>query len=101
MFAICHFPMVFGRLPKTMENPVVQVKRLRTHPGVIFQLEWRACGKSKCRCMRDGELHGPYWFAYRWSKRHRRQVSAYIGRVFKPYEPRTRSGGGRGKAGFA
>lgn len=84
-----------------MTRSVIEVRRVKTHPGVIYQLEMRACGKAKCRCMKGGELHGPYWFAYRWSPRARRQVSAYIGREFRPYSPRVRSTGGRGQGGFA
>ena len=74
---------------------LVHVRRLRAHPGVIFQLERVACGKPRCGCASgDPEsMHGPYWYAYRWKKRKHgkggRWVSKYVGRELPDGEART------------
>jgi len=31
--------------------------------GVTYRLQYRKCGKAKCKCA-TGELHGPYWYSY-------------------------------------
>lgn len=65
---------------------VVHVRRLRTLPGLIFQLERVQCGKARCRCrsISPDNWHGPYWYSYQWKKRKRgkggRWVSKYVGR---------------------
>ena len=62
---------------------VVDKRRFRHLPGVLFQLELRACGKSTCRCAAE-PCHGPYWYRYEWRKGRGahagRMKSTYIGR---------------------
>lgn len=43
-----------------------------------YRLEGIRCGKEKCKCA-DGELHGPYWYAY-WSENCNTK-SRYIGKT--------------------
>lgn len=31
--------------------------------GVIYRKQRRKCGKPECVCMREGQLHGGYWYA--------------------------------------
>lgn len=60
---------------------VVNSRRFRHLPGVLFQLELTSCGKQKCgRCSGTKPAHGPYWYRYEWSVRTRRMVSSYIGK---------------------
>ena len=47
---------------------------------VTYQLEKVKCGKEGCKCA-DGELHGPYWYAYRWNGK--KVVSEYIGKTLQ------------------
>ncbi|MGI0484946.1 DUF6788 family protein [Pantanalinema rosaneae CENA516] len=48
----------------------------------LYQLERVRCGKAGCKCAgADGELHGPYWYAY-W-REDGRQKSRYIGKRFR------------------
>lgn len=52
----------------------------RTINHVIYQLEKVKCGKPTCKCnQEDGELHGPYWYLYRWNGK--KVVSQYIGKT--------------------
>ena len=48
-------------------------------PGSL-QVEWRRCGKPRCRCAR-GDLHGPYWYRYWYEGRRRRKAYVPRGRV--------------------
>ena len=54
-----------------------------THlPGdqhVTYQFQYRKCGKSSCSTCRNGQGHGPYWYAY-WREGSRLR-SGYIGKV--------------------
>lgn len=47
-------------------------------PGAVLDgsvcAQYKRCGKSNCKCAR-GELHGPYFYRFRWSE----------GRVVKEY----------------
>ena len=51
-------------------------------PGIqhiTYQLQYRKCGKTSCSTCRDGQGHGPYWYAY-WREGSRLR-SGYIGKV--------------------
>jgi hypothetical protein len=49
-------------IPVKPGREVVETKR--AGDGWTYRLEKVKCGKENCRCAR-GELHGPYWYAYR------------------------------------
>ncbi len=44
---------------------------------ITYRQQFTRCGKQRCRRCKDGEGHGPYWYAY-WSEKGR-TVSKYIG----------------------
>src|SRR6266700_734088 len=44
---------------------------------VTYRQQYTRCGKQRCRKCKEGEGHGPYWYAY-WSEKGR-TVSKYIG----------------------
>src|SRR5437016_4547526 len=44
---------------------------------VTYRQQFTRCGKQRCRKCREGEGHGPYWYAY-WSEKGR-TVSKYVG----------------------
>ncbi len=46
---------------------------------ITYQFQHRKCGKSSCSTCRDGQGHGPYWYAY-WREGSRLR-SGYIGKV--------------------
>ena len=46
---------------------------------ITYQLQYRKCGKASCSTCRDGQGHGPYWYAY-WREGSRLR-SGYIGKV--------------------
>ena len=45
---------------------------------ITYQLQYRKCGKPTCRTCREGQGHGPYWYAY-WHDGSRLK-SGYIGK---------------------
>jgi hypothetical protein len=46
--------------------------------GRTYEQSMVSCGKKGCRCMKGGDLHGPYWYRrYTQGGVHRRR---YIGR---------------------
>jgi hypothetical protein len=45
---------------------------------ITYQLQFRKCGKPACRTCRQGQGHGPYWYAY-WREGSRLK-SGYIGK---------------------
>ncbi len=49
---------------------------------ITYRQQFTRCGKQRCRKCRDGEGHGPYWYAY-WSEKGR-TVSKYIGVSLPP-----------------
>ncbi len=49
----------------------------RMQNKITYRQQYTRCGKERCRKCRDGQGHGPYWYAY-WSE-HGRTVSKYIG----------------------
>jgi hypothetical protein len=46
---------------------------------ITYQLQYRKCGKTSCSTCRNGQGHGPYWYAY-WREGSRLR-SGYIGKV--------------------
>ncbi|HEU5378163.1 MAG TPA: DUF6788 family protein [Ktedonobacteraceae bacterium] len=44
---------------------------------VTYRQQYTRCGKQRCRKCKEGEGHGPYWYAY-WSE-NGRTISKYIG----------------------
>lgn len=51
----------------------------------LYQLERIRCGKAGCKCAgENGELHGPYWYAY-W-RDDGKLKSRYIGKQFRLLE---------------
>ena len=46
---------------------------------ITYQFQYRKCGKSSCSTCRDGQGHGPYWYAY-WREGTRLR-SGYIGKI--------------------
>lgn len=46
---------------------------------ITYQFQYRKCGKPTCSTCRDGQGHGPYWYAY-WREGSRLR-SGYIGKV--------------------
>ncbi len=53
--------------------------QLPTDQHITYQLQYRKCGKASCGTCRDGQGHGPYWYAY-WREGSRLR-SGYIGKV--------------------
>ena len=49
---------------------------------VTYQLQHRKCGKKSCSTCRQGQGHGPYWYAY-WREGTRLR-SGYVGKI-NPY----------------
>ncbi len=66
---------------ETKGREVVEVQRMGDR---LYQLERVRCGKAGCKCAgKDGELHGPYWYAY-WrdnGKLKSRYVSKQLRRI--------------------
>src|SRR5690242_2366619 len=61
-------------------------KQASTMKGKItYRQQYTRCGKERCRKCREGEGHGPYWYAY-WSDKGR-TISKYIG-IHLPEEVR-------------
>ncbi len=50
---------------------------------VTYRQQYTRCGKERCRKCKEGEGHGPYWYAY-WSE-NGRTISKYIG-IHAPVE---------------
>lgn len=48
---------------------------------ITYQSELVKCGKANCRCATGGQLHGPYWYAYR--KQGQKLKSWYVGKELK------------------
>ena len=60
------------------DREVVETKK---EGRITYQLERVKCGKANCRCAKDGQLHGPYWYAYQ--KQGQKLKSWYIGKTLK------------------
>ncbi len=54
------------------------MKQLPGDQHITYQLQYRKCGKPTCRTCREGQGHGPYWYAY-WHDGSRLK-SGYIGK---------------------
>lgn len=55
-------------------------------PNATYQLERVRCGKVGCKCAgENGELHGPYWYAY-W-RNDGKLRSTYIGKKLNFEKP--------------
>jgi hypothetical protein len=46
---------------------------------ITYQLQFRKCGKPTCSTCRNGQGHGPYWYAY-WREGSRLR-SGYVGKM--------------------
>ena len=55
------------------------MNQLPSNQHITYQLQYRKCGKASCSTCRDGQGHGPYWYAY-WREGSRLR-SGYIGKV--------------------
>jgi hypothetical protein len=53
--------------------------QLPSDQHITYQLQYRKCGKRSCSTCRQGQGHGPYWYAY-WREGSRLR-SGYIGKV--------------------
>lgn len=61
---------------------VVEVQHLGDR---LYQLERVRCGKIGCKCAGEqGELHGPYWYAY-WRDEGKLK-SCYVGKQLRQVE---------------
>jgi hypothetical protein len=45
---------------------------------ITYQWQYRKCGKAACSTCRNGQGHGPYWYAY-WREGSRLR-SGYVGK---------------------
>jgi len=63
----------------THESQTVGATRLPNDQHITYQLQFRKCGRASCSTCRDGQGHGPYWYAY-WREGSRLR-SGYIGKV--------------------
>ena len=45
---------------------------------ITYQFQYRKCGKASCSTCRNGQGHGPYWYAY-WREGSRLR-SGYVGK---------------------
>ena len=53
--------------------------QLPSDQHITYQLQFRKCGKATCGTCRDGQGHGPYWYAY-WREGARLR-SGYVGKI--------------------
>jgi hypothetical protein len=63
------------------------MNQLPSNQHITYQLQYRKCGKASCSTCRDGQGHGPYWYAY-WREGSRLR-SGYIGKVHPTEEMST------------
>lgn len=52
---------------------------------ITYQLQFRKCGKASCSTCRNGQGHGPYWYAY-WRDGSRLR-SGYVGKLHPTASP--------------
>lgn len=68
-----------GEAVVAKEREVVETQHVDDR---LYQLERVRCGKVGCKCAgKDGELHGPYWYAY-W-RENGKLKSRYVGKRFR------------------
>ncbi len=71
--------------PESVGTRGREVVEARHISGRLYQLERVRCGKAGCKCAgENGELHGPYWYAY-W-RDDGRLKSRYVGKQLRPLE---------------
>lgn len=58
--------------------------QLPSDQHITYQHQYRKCGKASCRTCREGQGHGPYWYAY-WREGSRLR-SGYVGKVQPPVQ---------------
>ncbi len=63
-----------------VDKPGREVVDRSIKSGICYQLERVKCGKEMCKCT-DGDLHGPYWYAY--YRQNGKLKSKYVGKRFK------------------
>jgi hypothetical protein len=54
---------------------------------VSIVIKFQRCGKKNCRCAREGQLHGPYFWAvsYKGSQKGRMKYKwIYLGKAIEP-----------------
>jgi hypothetical protein len=54
------------------------MKKIPNDQHITYQLQFRKCGKASCSTCRNGQGHGPYWYAY-WREGPRLR-SGYVGK---------------------
>jgi hypothetical protein len=54
------------------------MKKIPSNQHITYQLQFRKCGKTSCSTCRNGQGHGPYWYAY-WREGPRLR-SGYVGK---------------------
>jgi hypothetical protein len=55
------------------------MKEIPIDQHITYQLQYRKCGKASCSTCRNGQGHGPYWYAY-WREGPRLK-SGYVGKI--------------------
>lgn len=75
---------------RRVRGAVKQHEVLQAHRTArkTYRLELVRCGRKTCKCV-EGQLHGPYWYAY-WTEGGRTR-SQYIGKKL-PRGVKTRKG---------
>lgn len=61
------------------------MRELPKDQHITYQLQYRKCGKASCSTCRDGQGHGPYWYAY-WREGSRLR-SGYVGKIHPTLVP--------------
>jgi hypothetical protein len=59
-------------------TPIGNPRHFRQLPTVTFQRQRICCGKPKCKCA-NGTGHGPYWYAF-WETAKHKTTSRYVGK---------------------
>lgn len=77
-------------------GPEPQIVEVRELGRVLYQLEYRTCGKRNpatgkpwCQCFAEYPRggHGPYWYGYWRDESSGRRRSRYVGKRFEEFEP--------------
>ncbi len=55
------------------------MRKIPDDQHITYQLQFRKCGKASCSTCRNGQGHGPYWYAY-W-REGTRLKSGYVGKI--------------------
>lgn len=70
--------------PEVQSKKDREVVETKKEGRITYQSELVKCGKANCRCVTDGQLHGPYWYAYQ--KQGQKLKSWYVGKELKSSE---------------